>query len=314
MQIAILDDIHQIWSATEGVARLRDSADVTIFTEPFGEASALKGFDVLIANRERTRFDRELLEQLTDAQIIVQTGNHANHLDFAAAQDCGIRVGQASAGYSIGAAELAIALTLAVSRKIPQLDAALRRSEWPAPSTPVLHGKTFGVIGLGRVGTHTAKIARAFGMSIIAWSPNLNQQKAQEKNAQYRELDALLSEADVVSIHTALKPETLGLIDAQRLSLMQPTAYLVNTARGPIIDEKSLIAALEQGIIAGAGLDVFDQEPLPKNHPLTQLSNVVLTPHIGWPTDDGYARFAASAAEVVLAYRDGQDFPTFDEH
>jgi phosphoglycerate dehydrogenase-like enzyme len=313
MRIAILDDIHQIWSTTEGVARLRESADVTIFIKPFGEASALKGFDVLIANRERTRFDRELLEQLADAKIIVQTGNHANHLDFVAAKDCGINVGQASAGYSIGAAELAIGLTLAVSRQIPQLDAALRRSEWPVPLTPVLHGKTFGVIGLGRVGAHAANIARAFGMSVIAWSPHLDQQSAQAKNTEYRELDALLSEADVVSIHTALKPETRGLIDAQRLSLMKPSAYLVNTARGPIVDEKSLVSALEQGIIAGAGLDVFDQEPLPKNHPLTRLPNVVLTPHIGWPTDDGYARFAASATEVILAYRDGQDFPKFDE-
>jgi phosphoglycerate dehydrogenase-like enzyme len=314
MRIAILDDIHQIWSTTEGVARLRESADVTIFIKPFGEASVLKGFDVLIANRERTRFDRELLEQLADAKIIVQTGNHANHLDFVAAKDCGINVGQASAGYSIGAAELAIGLTLAVSRQIPQLDAALRRSEWPVPLTPVLHGKTFGVIGLGRVGAHAANIARAFGMSVIAWSPHLDQQSAQAKNTEYRELDALLSEADVVSIHTALKPETRGLIDAQRLSLMKPSAYLVNTARGPIVDEKSLVSALEQGIIAGAGLDVFDQEPLPKNHPLTRLPNVVLTPHIGWPTDDGYARFAASATEVILAYRDGQDFPKFDEH
>ena len=313
MRIAILDDIHQIWSTTEGVARLRESADVTIFIKPFGEASALKGFDVLIANRERTRFDRELLEQLTDAKIIVQTGNHANHLDFVAAKDCGINVGQASAGYSIGAAELAIGLTLAVSRQIPQLDAALRRSEWPVPLTPVLHGKTFGVIGLGRVGAHAANIARAFGMSVIAWSPHLDQQSAQAKNTEYRALDALLSEADVVSIHTALKPETRGLIDAQRLSLMKPSAYLVNTARGPIVDEKSLVSALEQGIIAGAGLDVFDQEPLPKNHPLTRLPNVVLTPHIGWPTDDGYARFSASATEVILAYRDGQDFPKFDE-
>ena len=137
MRIAILDDIHKAWDTSEGVARLRECADVTIFSEPFDNASALKGFDVLIANRERTKFDRQLLEQLTDTKIIVQTGNHAAHLDFAAAKDCGIEVGQASAGYSIGAAELAIGLTLAVTRRIPHLDAALRRSEWPSPSTPV---------------------------------------------------------------------------------------------------------------------------------------------------------------------------------
>jgi phosphoglycerate dehydrogenase-like enzyme len=314
MRIAILDDIHQVWGQTEGVARLREHAEVTIFTKAFGDASALKGFDALIANRERTRFDQALLEQLKGIKIIVQTGNHATHLDFEAARDCGITVGQASAGYSIGAAELSIGLTLAVMRQIPQLDAALRRSEWPMPSTPVLQGKTFGVIGLGRVGGHTANIARAFGMSVIAWSRNLTEESAAARGAQHRELDKLLIEADVVSIHTALTPESRGLIDARRLGLMKSTAYLINTARGPIVEEAALIEALDQRKIAGAGLDVFDQEPLPDNHPFTRLSNVVLTPHIGWPTDDGYARFATSAAEVLLAFMENRDFPTFEGH
>jgi phosphoglycerate dehydrogenase-like enzyme len=314
MRIAILDDIHNAWDATEGVALLRECAEVTILTRAFGDPSVLNGFDALIANRERTRFDRELLAKLNGVKIIIQTGNHAAHIDFTAAHDCGIIIGQASAGYSIGAAELAIGLTLAVTRQIPKLDAAIRRSAWGQPSTPVLNGKTFGVIGLGRVGTHTANIARAFGMSVIAWGRNLTPESAATRGVEYRELDSLLSEADVVSIHSALTTETRGLINAQRLALMKPTACLINTARGAIVEESALIAALSEGRIAGAGLDVFDQEPLPKDHPFTKLSNAVLTPHIGWPTDEGYNRFATSAAEVLSAYIENRDFPRFEEH
>lgn len=314
MRVAILDDIHEAWAETDGVRRLREHADVTILTAPFGDPSALDGFDALIANRERTRFDRTLLEALEDVRIIVQTGNHAAHVDFAAARDCGILVARASGGYSIGAAELALGLTLAVSRRIPMLDARLRRGEWLQPSTPVLHGKTFGVVGLGRVGSHAARLAAAFGMKVIAWSPRLDPARARSSGAEYRELDALLGEADVVSIHASLTNESRGLIDGRRLRLMKSTACLVNTARGPIVDEQELIEALERGGIAGAGLDVFDVEPLPPDHRLRQLANVVITPHIGWPTDDGYARFADSAYEALLAFIEGGDVPVFDRH
>ena len=140
MRVAILDDIHQAWEGTEGVRRLRERAEVRVFTGPFGDPAVLRGFDILIANRERTRFTREMLEQLSDVRVLVQTGNHANHIDFAAAHDCGILVARASGGYSIGAAELTFGLALAVMRQIPASDAALRRGAWPAPSTPVLHG------------------------------------------------------------------------------------------------------------------------------------------------------------------------------
>ncbi len=313
MRVAILDDVHDVWSGTEAVRRLRERADVEVFTEPSAPA-ALRGFDALIANRERTRFTRELLERLEGVRLIVQTGNHAAHIDLAAARERGIVVAQASGGYSIGAAELALALELAVMRRIPEQDAAVRRGEWSTPSTPVLHGKTLGVIGLGRVGSHVARIANAFGMQVLAWSPRLTDALARAAGAERRELDDLLAQSDVVTIHASLTPASRGLLDARRLGLMKPTAYLINTARGAIVDEKALLAALSERRIAGAGLDVFEVEPLPPDHPFTALDNVVLTPHLGWPTDDGYQRFASTACEVVLAYMDGRPVPTFEAH
>jgi phosphoglycerate dehydrogenase-like enzyme len=314
MRIAILDDIHRAWESTNGVRRLRERAEVEIFTEPFGSPAALRGFDALVANRERTKFTRALFEQLPDLRIIAQTGNHAAHMDFQAAHDHGVVVAQASGGYSIGAAELTIGLAMAVMRQIPAQDAAVRRGDWRTPLTPVLYGKTFGAVGLGRVGSHAARIAQAFGMRVLAWSPRLTDAAAAAAGAERRELDALLAEADVVSIHVSLTPTSRALIDARRLALMKPTAYLVNTARGPIVEEQALVAALSARRIAGAGLDVFDEEPLPAGHALTKLDNVVLAPHLGWTTDDGYRKFAESAADVLLAYLDGREVPRFKGH
>ena len=314
MRVAILDDIHDAWEGTTGVRRMRERAEVVIFKAPFGAAAKLRGFEVLIANRERTKFTRELLGELTDVRMIIQTGNHAANIDFDAAHERGVVMAQASGGYSIGAAEMTIALALAVMRQIPQNDAALRRGEWQVPSTPVLHGKTFGIIGLGRVGGHVARLAAAFGMRVLAWSPTLDAKRAAAGGAERVELDDLLSTADVVSVHASLAAATRGLIDARRLALLKPTAYLINTARGPIVEEAALVAALRAKRIAGAGLDVFDKEPLPPGHELTKLPNVVLTAHIGWPTDDGYRRWADVACEVLFAYLDGREVPLFPRH
>jgi phosphoglycerate dehydrogenase-like enzyme len=311
MRVAILDDIHEAYEGTAGLRRLRERADVRIFTEPFGDPAALAGFDALLANRERTRFTRTLLEQLPDVRIIAQTGNHAYHIDLAAAAERGIVVAKASGGFSRGAAELAIGLAIAVMRQIPQADAALRRGEWKTPFTRVLHAKTLGILGLGRVGSHVCGIARAFGMGVLAWSPRLTDDAARAVGAERRELDALLRESDVVSVHLTLAPESRGLLDARRLALMKPTAILVNTARGPIVEEAALVAALAERRIAGAGLDVFDAEPLPPGHPLTRLPNAVLTPHLGWPTDEAYEAFADAAADVLIGFLDGRDVPRF---
>jgi phosphoglycerate dehydrogenase-like enzyme len=312
MRVAVLDDIHHVYEHAPAIGRLREQAEVRVFTGPFGHPSALAGFDALIANRERTRFTRGLLEQLPGVRIIAQTGNHAYHVDLAAARDLGIVVGRASAGYSIGAAELAIGLALAVMRRLPAADAAVKRGEWNTLSTPVLHGKTLGIIGLGGVGRHVAAIGRAFGMRVLAWSPRLTGAAAAGAGVERSGFEDLLRQSDVVSIHAALNDESRGLLDARRLGLMKPTAFLINTARGPIVDERALVLALTEGRIAGAGLDVFDEEPLPERHALTRLSNVVLTPHIGWPTDDGYHRFAEAASDVLLAWARGENVPRFD--
>ena len=304
MRVAILDDIHEAYEGTAGVRRLRARAEVKIFTEPFGKPAALAGFDALVANRERTRFTRELLEQLPDLRIIAQTGNHAYHIDLEAAQARGVIVARATGGFSYGAAELTIGLAIALMRAIPAADAQMKRGEWRTPMTRVLHGKTLGIVGLGHVGRHVATLAAAFGMQVLSWS----------RGAGPAALDGLLRVSDIVSIHATLSAEMRGLIDARRIALMKPTAYLINTARGAIVDEKALIAALEQRRIAGAGLDVYEREPLPAGHPFTRLDNTVLTPHLGWPTDEAYGQFADAAADVLLAYLDGRELRRFTAH
>jgi phosphoglycerate dehydrogenase-like enzyme len=311
MKVAILDDIHNAYEGTDGVRRLRERAEVRIFTAPFGEPAALKGFDALVANRERTRFSGALLAQLPDLRIIAQTGNHAYHIDLEAAEARGIVVAKATGGFSTGAAELAIGFAMVLMRRIPALDEAVKRGEWRPPMTPVLHGKTLGIIGLGHVGQHVAKIANGLEMRVLAWSPRLRADVAASVGAAPCDLDELLRQSDIVSIHATLAPESRGLIDARRLALMKRTAYLINTARGPIVEEAALVAALSAGRIAGAGLDVFDEEPLPVGHALTRLPNVVLTPHIGWPTDEAYARFADAAADLLLAHSEGREVPRF---
>ncbi len=311
MRIAILDDIHNAYEATSGIHRLREHAEVQIFTKPFGDPSVLRDFDALIANRERTRFTRQLLEQLPNLRIIAQTGNHAYHIDLPAAEALKIVVAKAAGGFCRSAGELAIGLMIAVMRQIPIVDREVKNGRWPTPMTPVLHGKTLGIVGLGKIGRHVAKIATAFEMKVLAWGRRLSSDAAAQAGTEYRELDDLMRSSDVVSIHATLSEETRGLIDAKRLALMKKTSVLINTARGPIVDELALCAALSSGQIAGAGLDVFDKEPLPPGHPLTKISNVVLTSHLGWPTDEMYSQFANAAADILLAYADGNDVPRF---
>ena len=311
MRVAILDDIHDAYGATEGVGRLRERTEVRIFAGPFGDPAVLGGFDALVANRERTRFTRELFEQLPDLEIIAQTGTHVNHIDLEAAEERGIVVAKAAVGHSFGAVELTIGLMIAVMRRIAAADRAVKRGDWSTPVTPALHGKTLGIVGLGGIGRHVARVAQALGMRVLAWGPRLTARLATEAGAEFRPLDDLVSTADVVSIHAALTRESRGLIDGRRIGFMKPSAYLVNTARGPIVEETALVQALTEGRIAGAGLDVFEQEPLPSGHPLTKLSNVVLTPHMGWTTDFRYGVFAQAAADVLLAHLEGEDVPRF---
>jgi phosphoglycerate dehydrogenase-like enzyme len=227
MRVAILDDIHCAYEGTTGVHRLRERARVQIFTGPFGDPTMLREFDAVVATRERTRFTRTLLQQLPNLQIIAQTGNHAYHIDLAAAEERQVIVAKAAGGFCRSAAELAIGLMIAVMRQIPSVDREVKLGRWPMPMTRVLHGKTLGIVGLGHVGRHVAKIATAFEMKVLAWGRRVTPEAAKLVGAERRELDDLLSSSDIVSIHATLNEETRGLIDAKRLGLMKPTVYLI---------------------------------------------------------------------------------------
>jgi len=308
VKVTVLDDYQRAFDGTEAIQRLRQRADVKILTEklPTEEAlvRALKGVNAIIPIRERTKFPAALLQALPDLEFISQTGNHAYHVDLEAATKAGIVVAMAPGGNST--TELAFGLMFAVMRRIPQSDRAMRRGEWPLVLGYVLRGKTLGILGLGKIGTEMAAIGRAFGMKIIAWGPTLTTERASKSQATYLPLDDLLQQADVVSVHLALSEQSRNLLNETRLRLMKPSAYLINTARGAIMDERALVKILHERTIAGAGLDVFVEEPLPPSHPLLELDSVVLTPHLGWPTDSGFAGFAENAAANILDYMEGK--------
>jgi phosphoglycerate dehydrogenase-like enzyme len=308
MKVTVLDDYQRAFDTTQAMERLRAKAEVQILTEklpsPEALARALKGSRAIIPIRERTKLTAELLRALPDVELISQTGNHAYHIDLEAATELGIVVSLAPGGNST--TELAFGLMLAVMRRIPQSDRAVRRGEWPLVLGYVLKGKTLGILGLGKIGTEVAAIARAFGMKVIAWGPTLTPERAAKSEATTMPLDEVMKTADIVSIHLALSEKSRRLITEERLRLMKKSAYLINTARGAIVDEAALVRVLRENAIAGAGLDVFVEEPLPHHHALLELDNVVLTPHLGWPTDSGFEGFAENAVANILDYMDGQ--------
>jgi phosphoglycerate dehydrogenase-like enzyme len=308
MRVTVLDDYQHAFQSTSAIKRLQQHADVQIVTEklPSQDAivGALAGSRAVIPIRERTKFDASLLKALSDLEFISQTGNHVYHVDMEAATAAGILVAMAPGGNST--TELAFGLMLAMMRRIPQSDAAMRRGEWPLVLGYVLKGKTLGILGLGKIGTEVAAIARAFGMKVIAWGPTLTAERASQSQATYMGLEDVLRNADVISIHLKLSDQSKNLLNEERLGLMKRTAYLVNTARGAIVDEQALVRALKEGAIAGAALDVFLEEPMPAKHPLLKLTNVVLTPHLGWPTDSGFEGFAENAITNILDYLDGK--------
>jgi phosphoglycerate dehydrogenase-like enzyme len=313
MRIVVLDDFQRVYEDSAGVARLREHADVTVYTDPAGSREALaerlRGVPIVIANRERTAFPAAVFPLLPDLEVLCNTGSHAYHVDEAAATAAGVALMNAAGGSKEtsgrSTAELTLGLMLALLRRLPQCDRAVRAGEWPLVLGQVLYGRTLGILGLGRVGSLVARLAQAFGMRVIAWGPTLTAERAAAAGVEYRPLEALLGEADVVSVHLTLSDQSRGLLDEPRLRRLRSTAYLVNTARGAIVDEAALVRLLRDGAIAGAALDVFGREPLPADHPLLALDNVVLSPHLGWPADLTFAEFAADAAERILAYLAG---------
>jgi D-3-phosphoglycerate dehydrogenase / 2-oxoglutarate reductase len=263
MKITVLDDYQRAFESTNAIKRLRKQVEVNILTEklPTEDAiiRALKGSQAIIPIRERTKMTAPLLKALRDLEYISQTGSHVYHVDMDAATSLGIVVSLAPGSNSTS--ELAIGLMLAVMRQIPQSDHAMRRGEWPLVVGYVLKGKTLGILGLGKIGAEVAAIGRAFGMKIIAWGPTLTAERALKSEATFM-LEEVLKIADVVSIHLKLSQESRHLLDESRLRLMKNSAYLVNTARGAIVDETALVKILKENVIAGAALDVFVEEPL----------------------------------------------------
>jgi phosphoglycerate dehydrogenase-like enzyme len=307
--VAVLEDIHSAFLEVPSFQRLRERAEVRVHQqrlEPPARAAALRDVDVVVGLRERTRFDGAFVADAPNLKLIVQTGRVGPNIDLDAVTRAGVLVASAAGGSSRSTVELTFGLMIGLLRQIPQSDRRLRAGAWEVPYGRVLRGRTLGIVGLGRIGTQVAEIAvRAFGMQLLAWSRNMTPERAAQAGGNAADLDELLRTADVVSVHLALNEGTRGLLTAEKLALMRPDAYFINTARGRILDEPALIRMLDAGRLAGAGLDVFWEEPLPPDSPLLRLDNVVLTPHVGWPADESYRDYAEGTVRVIESYLDG---------
>ena len=307
---AVLNDYQQVAAASADWTAVADRVDVVSFSEAFADedaaASALAGFEIVVAMRERTAFPASLLSRLPDLKLLITAGSRNAVIDVSAASAAGITVcGTGMVGTPT--ADLTWGLIIALARHLT-VEAANLRSDGPWQRTvgTDLAGSTLGVVGLGRLGSTVASIGRIFSMDVVAWSQNLTDERCAEVEVRRADsLTDLLRVADFVTIHVVLSKRTRGLIGAAELAVMKPSAYLINTARGPIVDEAALITALADGRIAGAGLDVFDIEPLPGDHPFRTLPTVIATPHLGYVTKDSYAAIYSDAIADIVAYLDG---------
>jgi phosphoglycerate dehydrogenase-like enzyme len=308
-RVAILDDYQAAAVEFADWSQLPADTEVVPFREHINDddelVALLGGFDVVVAMRERTPFSRARLERLGDLRLLVTTGMHNAAIDMDAARELGIVV-TGTGGMLTPTSELTWGLLLSLARQIPQEDRNVREGGWQQTVGTDLAGATLGVVGLGNLGALVASVGRAFRMDVIAWSQNLTQERAEKVGVRRVEKDEVFETADFLSVHLVLSERSRGLIGPRELSLMKPTAYLVNTSRGPIVDEIALISALEQGRLAGAGLDVFDQEPLPPNHPFRRLPNVVITPHIGYVSRQCYQIFFREIVEDIAGYLRGE--------
>ena len=307
MRIAILDDYQGVALGLADWASL--DAEIDVFSEHIGDPDELvrrlAGHEVVVAMRERTPFPAELLARLPELRLLVTTGPVNASIDVPAARQHDIAV--CGTGYfSAPTAEHTWALILAVCRNLPMEAAGMRRGGWQQSLGRGVHGRTLGLLGLGRLGSAVARIGQAFGMTTMAWSQHLTPERAAEHGVTAVSKEELFAQADVLSVHLVLSPRTRGLVGAAELASMKSDAVLVNTSRGPIVQEQALIEALTRGTIAAAALDVFDVEPLPADHPLRALPNVVLTPHLGYVTRELYEVFFRDAVEDVHAYLRGE--------
>jgi phosphoglycerate dehydrogenase-like enzyme len=291
------------WSALTG------REEITVFNDhladPVAIVERLAPFDVICVMRERTPLPREILQRLPKLKLIASTGARNASIDMAAAKELGIAV--TATGYrSTSTIELTWALILASVRPVIRENEAVRDGRWQTSIGEELSGKILGVMGLGNIGAAVARIGLAFGMKIIAWSQNMTPEKAETAGATFVSKDELFRQADIVTIHLILSGRTKGLVGAAELALMKPTSRLINTSRGPIVDEAALVKALRSHALAGAAIDVFDQEPLPSHHPFRTMDNVLATPHIGYVTENLYRTFYGDAVTSITAWLDKQ--------
>ena len=312
-RVAILDDYQGVALALADWASLGPEVSVKAFDKRLsGEdtlAGTLQDYEVIVAMRERTQFPRSLLQRLPKLKLLVTTGMVNVAIDRKGAAELGIVV-SGTGMLTPPTAELTWGLIIALARHIPQEAQQMRSGGWQTTIGTGLNGKVLGLLGLGKLGGEVARVGRAFQMDVIAWSQNLSVEHASSLGAVRVEKQELFQRADFVSIHLVLSKRTRGLVTAGELALMKPSAYLVNTSRGPIVEERALIEALTNRKLAGAALDVYDEEPLPPEHPLRKLDNVVLTPHLGYVTLENYRRCYSHAVEDIRAFLAGQPIRT----
>ena len=309
MRLAILDDFQNVVRSVSDWSAIEDRVEITVFNDHLEEvtdvARRLEPFEIAVVIRERTKFPRALLEKLPNLKLLVTGGMRNRGIDLAAAGEFGVTVcGTESVGSPTS--ELTWGLIIATVRNIPAQVQAVHDGGWQVGLGPGLEGKTLGVIGLGRQGTAVARVGLAFGMDVAAWSQNLTDERCAEHGVRFvASKEDLLRQSDIVSIHLVLSDRSRGTIDAEALSHMKPGAYLINTSRGPIVDEDALIEAVKGGKIAGAGLDVFDIEPLPADHPYRNTAGIVATPHLGYTSRENYQKYFDQGIENIDAWLKG---------
>ena len=308
IRVAVLDDYQSVAQSSADWTPLNDRADVTFFNDHVADPAdlvlRLEPFEVVVAMRERTAFPAAILDRLPKLALLITTGPFNAAIDVAAAHARGIVVcGTGSVPHTT--AELTWALIMAVTRRVPAEDAALRAGRWQTTIGPELAGSTLGIIGLGNIGSRIARYAQAFDMDVVAWSQNLTNERAEAVGVKLVGKRELFERADVATVHLKLSDRTVNLIGRPELELLGSRGYLVNTSRGPIVDEYALAAALSDAVIAGAALDVFSVEPLPTDHPLRLAPNTVLTPHIGYVSVPMYERFFGHVVEDIVSWLQG---------
>ena len=310
VRAAILDDYQNVAMAFADWSPIAKDVEIKVFNKPFGSQDeaikALQGFAVVVGMRERTPFPRKVVEALPDLKLLITTGARNNSFDMKACAERGVTVcGTGAAGSPTTG--IAFGLMLELTRRIGFENARLKAgAPWQTTIGRDLEGLTLGILGLGKLGQRSAAVGKAFGMKTITWSQNLTEEKAKAAGADYVSKDDLFRNADFVTIHLVLSERSRDLVGAKELGLMKKSAYLINTSRGPIVDEKALIAVLQSKSIAGAGLDVFDIEPLPLDHPFRKMDNVVITPHLGYVSEQNYRKYFPDIVEDICAWLDGK--------